>query len=517
MTLMSNTLVFLLCTLVVFGEMKFNHNVFLDSEENVQLFWKVEDDNIIFEVRANTTGYFGIGLNSNGGMKGADIMMAWVVDGTPFISSDTVRVIWSYHPDDPDSRQTAVYHGPQRRGVKSVVFIDVGSSKVSELPEGTTSFDILMDNVLVPEDTVTTYWANHREIPELATPHHVIRIEPIVQPGNEGIVHHLVLKECYGLTNITGNRSLHYVDAMYQYNACSKMIYAWAVGGGPLEFPENVGYKIAGEDPVKFLQLTIHYDNAQLLKGVYDNSGVRIYYTSNIQQYDSSMLMLLTEGDMKIFAVFLHAHLAGVGIRATHYRNGKYLGEISKDSAYDFDLQEVRYLKEPWIVKPEDDLLVECTYNTMDRTNVTYGGLATTEEMCLAFLFYYPKSNAGKCYSSPQPSTLEENLNLGVTKNKSFREALQQLDWTKERVDVLKKWWKEAPRMSYCSNHSGHNAFHEDELVEEVRLYGYVETKSLDNLIDIQNGIVEENQCSRSTSSKGSLFTVFILAILPFI
>ncbi|XP_071959950.1 DBH-like monooxygenase protein 1 homolog [Antedon mediterranea] len=334
-------LLFLLCALRVFGDKTFNHNVFLDSEENVQLFWKVEDDSIIFEVRANTTGYVGIGLNSNGGMKGADIMMAWVVDGTPFISdrhgigneepkvdtlddyemlygseadglttigyqrklvtcdvndyditSDTVRVMWSYHPDDPDDGQTAVYHGPQWRGVKSVVFINVGSSKVNELPEGTNSFDILMDNVLVPEDTATTYWANHREIPELATPHHVIRIEPIVQPGNEGIVHHLVLKECYGLTNITGNRSLHYFDAMYKYSACSKMIYAWAVGGGHLEFPDNVGYKIAGEDPVKFLQLTIHYNNAQLLKGVYDNSGVRIYYTSIIQQYDSSMLMV---------------------------------------------------------------------------------------------------------------------------------------------------------------------------------------------------------------------------------
>ncbi|XP_071961363.1 DBH-like monooxygenase protein 1 [Antedon mediterranea] len=220
---------------------------------------------------------------------------------------------------------------------------------------------------------------------------------------------------------------------------------------------------------------------------------------------------------MKIFAVVLHAHLAGVGMRVTHYTNGKYLGEISKDPAYDFDLQEVRYIKEPWIVKPKDDRLVECTYNTMGRTNVTFGGLATTEEMCLAFLFYYPKSNAGKCYSSPQPSTLEENLNLGVTKNKSFRETLQELYWTKERVNILRKWWKEAPRMSSCTDHAGHNAFHEDEFVEEVRRYGYVETKSLDNLIDIQNGIVEENQCSRSTSSKGSLFTVFILAILPFI
>ncbi|XP_071959949.1 DBH-like monooxygenase protein 1 [Antedon mediterranea] len=301
--------------------------------------------------------------------------------------------------------------------------------------------------LIVPDNQVTTYWTYHDEIPELATPQHVIRIEPVVQPGNEGIVHHLVLKECYGLTNITGNRSLHYVDAMYQFSSCSKIIYAWAIGGGSLEFPENVGYRIAGEDSVKYLQLTVHYDNAQLLTGVKDNSGVRIHYTPIIREYDSSLLTVgaavfafgpippkeeaflvhgscdskcltefLQEGELKVFAVFLHAHLAGVGMRATHYRNGKYIGEIAKDSAYDFDLQEFRYLKDHLIVKPEDDLLVECTYNTMDRTKVISGGLAATEEMCLAFLFYYPKANAESCYNAPQPDSLEENLNLGDLK-----------------------------------------------------------------------------------------------------
>ncbi|CDQ88917.1 unnamed protein product [Oncorhynchus mykiss] len=47
-------------------------------------------------------------------------------------------------------------------------------------------------------------------------------------------------------------------------------------------------------------------------------------------------------------------------------------------------------------IKPGDEIVVECTYNTATRKGITQLGLATTEEMCLAFIIYYPAISVNK-------------------------------------------------------------------------------------------------------------------------
>ncbi|XP_033099416.1 DBH-like monooxygenase protein 1 homolog [Anneissia japonica] len=322
---------------LVSGQTDLKHETFLDSEENVQLLWRVEDETIVFEVRAKTTGYVGIGLSSNGGMKGADIMIGWVKDGKPFISdrhgvsneepvidfqddyqllygsetdgltiigyqrklltcdiddyditSDTVRVIWAYHPKDPEDL-IATYHGSQRRGVRSLMFMDLMSQNLKSLPDDVLTLDVLNDNIIVPSDTDTTYWCTYVELPTLSSPHQVIRIEPVIQAGNEGIVHHMILRECQGLQSITGSKSSDCGSgAMNGFKSCGKIILGWGVGGGTQEFPENVGYRFSD---VKYIQLIVHYDNQNLIKGINDSSGIRLYHTPKLRQYDASVLL----------------------------------------------------------------------------------------------------------------------------------------------------------------------------------------------------------------------------------
>lgn len=48
---------------------------------------------------------------------------------------------------------------------------------------------------------------------------------------------------------------------------------------------------------------------------------------------------------MKIFAVLLHAHLLGRQIILHHFRNGKELPNIAADRSYDFNYQEMVFLK----------------------------------------------------------------------------------------------------------------------------------------------------------------------------
>ncbi|NXL60678.1 MOXD2 protein, partial [Chordeiles acutipennis] len=56
-------------------------------------------------------------------------------------------------------------------------------------------------------------------------------------------------------------------------------------------------------------------------------------------------------------------------------RNGKQLGIICEDNKYDFRLQEIRDMKEILIIKPGDEILVECNFQTLDRTEITFVSL----------------------------------------------------------------------------------------------------------------------------------------------
>jgi hypothetical protein len=64
------------------------------------------------------------------------------------------------------------------------------------------------------------------------------QFEPVVQPGNEGFVHHFVVNECRGtfpdrLLNYTGNCA-DYANMPAEVLKCkvSDIIAAWGVGGG---------------------------------------------------------------------------------------------------------------------------------------------------------------------------------------------------------------------------------------------------------------------------------------------
>ncbi|NXU26629.1 MOXD2 protein, partial [Thalassarche chlororhynchos] len=56
-------------------------------------------------------------------------------------------------------------------------------------------------------------------------------------------------------------------------------------------------------------------------------------------------------------------------------RNGEQLGIICEDNKYDFTLQEIRDMKEIVIVKPGDEILVECNFQTLGRPGTTFVSL----------------------------------------------------------------------------------------------------------------------------------------------
>ncbi|CAH1785360.1 unnamed protein product, partial [Owenia fusiformis] len=159
--------------------------------------------------------------------------------------------------------------------------------------------------------------------------------------------------------------------------------------------------------------------------------------------------------EIKLIGVQLHSHLKATGVWVRHFRKGVELPEIQRDNNYDFNFQETRHLPQEVTVLPGDELRVECRYDTTGTDKVTWGGLGTTEEMCIAFLMYYPRINMTTCQTVSRTSELlsiagvtettesEENygyFNVEVTKpenwkGRKFRDILSnEVDWTNATV-----------------------------------------------------------------------------------
>ncbi|XP_033106208.1 DBH-like monooxygenase protein 1 homolog [Anneissia japonica] len=354
------------------------------------------------------------------------------------ITSDTSRIIWAVNDNDPPNSGDLLYHGTAR-GVRSVILLDA-ATKLNELPNDANSFELLVSNVSVPNDD-TTYWCTSFAVPKFEKPVHLFRFDTIIQKGHEALVHHMVLVGCRGnVSSITGWSNICDRDKFMQ---CTEILYAWAIGAGTFEFPEHVGLLLGGENDPNLFFIETHYDNPGHRPDFVDNSGFRIHYTPTLRQYDADIWFLgeafigmgqmippnepdfKTHGicfgdctkvgigeDIKVFAAFLHGHLAARKINVQHYRDGKLIHEI-RDDHYDFNLQETRLLTKERIFKQGDEFVVTCSYNTMGRTNITFGGEGTTDEMCVAFLYYYPRQpKLYNCLSSPSETSFINILGL---------------------------------------------------------------------------------------------------------
>ncbi|NXI97992.1 MOXD2 protein, partial [Psophia crepitans] len=66
-------------------------------------------------------------------------------------------------------------------------------------------------------------------------------------------------------------------------------------------------------------------------------------------------------------------------------RNGEQLRIICEDNKYDFRLQEIRDMKEILIIKPGDEILIECNFQTLDRSGITFVSLFFYLQICHCF------------------------------------------------------------------------------------------------------------------------------------
>ncbi|KAK7083170.1 DBH-like monooxygenase protein 1 [Halocaridina rubra] len=364
------------------------------------------------------------------------------------ISSDTARIIWAYGTSDPASEMGISYH--TQRGTKSL-YLQEPQFTLPLLSSDVQSWDVLSPDVSLPDDLTTVYWCKLFKLPPLPRKTHMIGYIPLIKEENLQHVHHILVYECQ--LPDSGKYYEKWLDVQgaqcfganmpLSWKFCSSPIVAWAIGGEGEMFPEHVGFPLGEEHGgATYFMMETHYDNPNLQQGIVDNSGIRIFHTENLREYDAGIIMMghdvspsmmippgqqwLTIGicsgectqktfpddGVKVFSAVLHSHLLGRNLTIRHLRNNKELPTLSKDMNYDFNFQQSRILRKEVTLMPGDTFIAECGYDSRERNVPTFGGFGTEEEMCLGFIYYYPRVNLAICSSRPTDEDLFSALGI---------------------------------------------------------------------------------------------------------
>ncbi|XP_014216871.1 tyramine beta-hydroxylase [Copidosoma floridanum] len=363
-------------------------------------------------------------------------------------------------------------------------------------PADAWAHEVRNDRVQVP-NAETTYWCRVFKLPStLRKKHHVLQFGPAIESGNEHLVHHMEVFHCAGPADLEVplyNGPCDSPDRPQRTQICKKVVAAWAMGADAFVYPEEAGLPIGGAGFNRHVMLEVHYNNPELRAGIADSSGVRFVFTRNLRRYDAGVVELgleytdkmaippgqeefalsghciaectgvgLPQAGIHVFGSQLHTHLAGRRVVTRHVRDGKELQPLNYDNHYSTHFQEIRLLPRPVTVLPGDSLITTCTYRTTDRQNVTTGGFAISEEMCVNYVHYYPNTRLEVCKSSVSDDALatyfrylREWENQRTSADKGISDNYRSIEWTKVRVAALNDIYKDAPLGMQCNGSDG--------------------------------------------------------------
>jgi len=363
------------------------------------------------------------------------------------ISNDTFRVIWAYSEADPPAGRAPQWSDLSRAGGR-LLHLFQGEAR-DNLEPNLKRWVVTPNHVTLSEED-TLYWCTMVKLPLMAEKHHMIGYIPKIQAGNERYVHHMMLYECHDdRPEETFKRHVYksgykcYTPNMPEdFKKCRGIVAAWGLGGEPFHFPRDAGYPVGAEHGGStYYMFEVHYENPGRHPNIADNSGLELLLTPNLRPHDSSMLTVghdvsslhlvppgqlafttvahcpsqctqaLPQEGITVFAGLPHTHLLGIRVKLRHIRNGAELPTAFQDNHYDFNYQTMR--KFEFHMLPGDHLITECVYDTTGTEAYTRGGLSVNNEMCMAFLHYYPATALAHCVSKlPLKNIL---LAMGVT------------------------------------------------------------------------------------------------------
>lgn len=368
--------------------------------------------------------------------------------------------------------------------------------KKPNFPANTWEFKVLARKVKIPNQE-TTYWCRVQKLPALLfQKHHILQFGPVIEPGNEHLVHHMEVFHCAGPVDLQlpmYDGPCDGADRPEKTQICKKVLAAWAMGADAFVYPEEAGLSIGGRDFNPYVMLEVHYNNPELERGNIDSSGIRFTLTNTLRKYDAGVIELgleytdkmaipperesfsltghcisectgvgLPQRGIRIFASQLHTHLTGRKVVTRHVRDGQEMALLNYDNHYSTHFQEIRLLPNHVTVLPGDALITTCTYDTINRKNVTLGGFAISDEMCVNYIHYYPNAQLEVCKSAISDDALRtyfrymrEWENQPTSSEHGISDNYKSIEWTKVRVEALHDLYEAAPLGMQCNGSDG--------------------------------------------------------------
>ncbi|CAF1097122.1 unnamed protein product [Adineta steineri] len=269
-------------------------------------------------------------------------------------------------------------------------------------------------------------------------------------------------------------------DIYRQIQECAGNIATgWGVGGEKIvEFPEIAGYPVGGDFEIKYYMVQMHYNNPKKMSNRRDSSGIRFYLGNELRQHDLGYLTLGTDSNAQfpksgitVTTAFPHTHLQGSSLWTKIIRDKKAVDYLLNGESYDFNYQFENRFPKPVQLYPGDEFATRCTYNTMNKNEITLGGERTKDEMCLHMFTYYPRMNHFYSYinaNSEKAWKQVMNATDPLEDYMKFQQLLRDLKWTPESVRKWQEFYDNAPRLLIGGRAGSYTL---EELPEITRIY----------------------------------------------
>ncbi|XP_075071629.1 DBH-like monooxygenase protein 2 [Mixophyes fleayi] len=202
------------------------------------------------------------------------------------------------------------------------------------------------------------------------------------------------------------------------------------------DYHPETGVPIGTEKDPQYIRIEIHYSNFENKQGIVDNSGIRIFYTNELRQYDSAIFMV------GIFTFPIHFIPPGSeSFRSYGLCNTHLIPEVTKIEGLRLKIQE--------------------SFNvTPDRQRLFYrgkqGGPSTLNEMCIGFLFYYPVFPFAACWSLLDIHHVTDAL--GLERADGIMDAILNIDaveWDDENREIAQRAVMEANYIAIAEDRKG--------------------------------------------------------------
>lgn len=329
-------------------------------------------------------------------------------------------------------------HGPGQNG-KTYVKLGIGETvslnEVRDIP-GAKNFSILQPEVTIPT-AETTYCYSLHKLP--AGKRNYILGERT--SGSSPLLHHLVLYGCYGLPDGAEAMVGQEPNCDWQNfsNPCNSFVTEWAPGMSGRTFEPGFG-KPFGSELFEYAMFETHYNNPKGLEGEKDAASYTFLYTEEPVKTEIGSLTL---GDLQVngwflepgkelvshstvctpecterwpaegitaVSVFHHMHYRGRNTRVQIIRDGKEIAPLSTLRDFEYGYQFSKALDNVQLF-PGDKFITTCEYDTSNDTEPVPGGQSSEDEMCFAWIDYYPANAVLACTQYDMGTSAQNPIN----------------------------------------------------------------------------------------------------------